>query len=130
VTTHTAPCRWKTYTQQDAAQGPKGISVALLSPPQCSAAFGMMPHTLVQLTRVLFAVLGCYPPVTRTPSIGFWRGVATHLFLYTTFCTILSLNTAISKLDFPHFQMTFKFLETYKCSARNTMWLSHKYMHK
>jgi hypothetical protein len=41
----------------------KGSFATLLSPPQCRAAFGMMPHTLGSVD--LFDILGCYPPQLR-----------------------------------------------------------------
>ena len=50
VTIHGAPRRRKAYIQWGAAWFPKG-SLTLLSLPQCHAAFGMLPSTLVWLDQ-------------------------------------------------------------------------------
>jgi hypothetical protein len=53
----------------------KGSFATLLSPPQCHAAFGTMPHTLASVDqspvshpRMLVSSM------TRMPRVGFWRG--------------------------------------------------------
>jgi hypothetical protein len=51
-----------------------------LSPPQCHADFGTMPHTWRRWPRALFVVLGRSSSVTRTPRVGLWRGRITVLF--------------------------------------------------
>jgi hypothetical protein len=47
----------------------------LLSPPQCHAAFGTMPHTLASVDRSHVCCPRMLPPsATRTSRVGFWRG--------------------------------------------------------
>jgi hypothetical protein len=49
--------------------------VTLLSPPQCRAAFGTMPHTLASVDPSPVCRPRTLPPSgTRTPRAGFWRG--------------------------------------------------------
>jgi hypothetical protein len=51
------------YTHEGALRrAQKGWFMTLLSPPQCYAAFGTMPHTLASMEQSLFAILGPYPP--------------------------------------------------------------------
>jgi hypothetical protein len=54
----------------------KGSFATLVSPPECNAAFGAMPHAFssvdqspVRHPRTLT------PSATRTPGVGFWRGL-------------------------------------------------------
>jgi hypothetical protein len=76
VTTHRSSCRWKAYIRHCATRCLEGIVCTLVSPPQCHAAFGTIPHTL--------ALEGCShvrrpvklpPSATRTPKVGFWRDI-------------------------------------------------------
>jgi hypothetical protein len=44
-------CGWKAYIWDGAARCQEGSFATLLSPPQCHAAFGTMPHTLVSVDK-------------------------------------------------------------------------------
>jgi hypothetical protein len=53
---------------------PKVYLTTLLSPPQCHAAFGTMPHTLASVDQSPVRRPSTLPlSATRTPRVGFWR---------------------------------------------------------
>jgi hypothetical protein len=53
----------------------KGSFVTLLSPPQCHAAFGTMPHTLASVDKSpIRRPSTLTPSAARTPGVGFWKG--------------------------------------------------------
>jgi hypothetical protein len=54
---------------------PNGWLASLLSPPQCHAALGTIPHTLASVDQSPVRRPRTLPPsATRTPRVGFWRG--------------------------------------------------------
>jgi hypothetical protein len=53
---------------------PRGSFATLLSPCQCHAAFGTMPHTLASVDHSpVLRHRTLSPSATRTPRFGFWR---------------------------------------------------------
>jgi hypothetical protein len=59
----------------------KGSFATLLSPPQCHAAFGTMPHTLAAVDQSPVCRLRTLPlSATGTPSVVFWRGMTFKLY--------------------------------------------------
>jgi hypothetical protein len=69
---------------------PKGSLMTLLSPPQCHAALGTIPHALALVDQSPVCYPKTLPPITRMPRVGFWR--RTKL---STLCLITRLQNKI-----------------------------------
>jgi hypothetical protein len=58
-------------------------SPILLSPPQCHAVLGTIPHTLASVeTSTIRRSKTLTPSATRTPRVGFWRNTAAIIVFY------------------------------------------------
>lgn len=68
------PVRQKALIRQGAASAPKGPLLTLLSPPQCLAPFGTIPHTSASVDQNPVHHPRTLPPVLRTSRVGIWTG--------------------------------------------------------